>query len=100
MIEKTALILCIFALSSCSGVNKQLGLKDDNISEEILEEVIESKTGLDLDLTPETPEKESSSDHLLEKIEDYFLEPESTQQEKTHTRYIDIERLPTIHLCT
>lgn len=94
------LILCIFALTSCSAANKQLGLKDDNIAEEVLEEVIESKTGLDLDLTPGTPEKENPPDHLLEAIEDYFLEPEPTQQEKIHTLQIHTERFPTIHLCT
>ncbi len=32
------------------------GLEDDNIGEEIVEGVIQSKTGLDVDLTPLSPE--------------------------------------------
>lgn len=90
----------MIVLSACSEANRKLGVQDDNLVEEIVEEAIKGKTGLDIDLTPATPEKGNSQDHLLEEIEDYFLEPESTQQEKTHTRGIHIERLPTIHLCT
>ena len=45
---------CLFA---CSALNQKLGLKDDNPVEEVAEGLIESKTGLDVDLTPATPEK-------------------------------------------
>jgi hypothetical protein len=31
--------------------------KDDNVVEEKIEKVVELKTGLDMDLTPTTPEK-------------------------------------------
>jgi hypothetical protein len=90
----------MIVLSGCSGVNRKLGIQDDNLAEEIVEEAIQAKTGLDIDLTPATPEKENSQGHLLEEIEGYFLEPESTPQEKTRTQRIHTERLPTIHLCT
>ncbi len=33
-----------------------MGLKDDNLAEELLEETIEKKTGVELDLTPGSPE--------------------------------------------
>ncbi len=48
----------LFTLSfvSCSELNEKIGLKDDNIAEEFLENVVESKTGLDVDFTPSTPE--------------------------------------------
>ena len=42
-----SLLIC-----SCSSINKKLGLEDDNFMEEIVEAVIETYTGLDLDLTP------------------------------------------------
>lgn len=40
-----------------SGCNFFKSYPQDNIAEEIVEEVIEAKTGLDLDLSPLTPEK-------------------------------------------
>ncbi len=43
-------------LTSCSSINRLLGLKDDNFAEEATEEVIKAKTGLTIDLTPQTPE--------------------------------------------
>lgn len=57
-----ALILCLLVsfaafCCGCSYINKKLGLSDDNLGEEIVEEVIEMKTGLDIDLTPSSPEK-------------------------------------------
>lgn len=55
--KKGALLLALFGiLCSCSYVNQQLGLDDDNFGEELIEEAIELKTGLDIDLTPGTPE--------------------------------------------
>lgn len=46
----------ILSFGGCSVINKYFGLTDDNIAEEIVEQVIEQKTGLDLDLTPENKE--------------------------------------------
>lgn len=36
---------------------KVFKLKDDNIAEELIENVIEDQTGLDIDLSPSSPEK-------------------------------------------
>lgn len=43
----------IAALYSCGYINKALGLQDDNAIEEGLESVIQDRTGIDVDLTPE-----------------------------------------------
>ena len=52
----SSLILCVF-LCSCGAINKKLGIQDDNPIEESVEEVIKVQTGLNVDLTPDTPEK-------------------------------------------
>lgn len=44
-------------LTSCGYINQKLGLKDDNIGEELIEQVIENQTGINADLTPESKEK-------------------------------------------
>ena len=44
-------------VGGCSYINKKLGLADDNIFEEAIENKIEDVTGLDLDLTPGSLEK-------------------------------------------
>ncbi len=46
------LLIFLLILSSCSD-GKYI---QDNIAEEFVEEVIEAKTGLDIDLSPGTPE--------------------------------------------
>ena len=48
-------IMC--ALAGCSYINKWFFLPDDNPIEEAIEDIIEMKTGLKVDLTPEDPEK-------------------------------------------
>lgn len=62
MINKTTLlmvaVISLLAITSCSAINKKLGLKDDNVAEELLEGVIDSKTGLKIDLTPDSPEQQ------------------------------------------
>ena len=49
-----AVVACF--VGGCSYVNDQLGMKSDWFGEEILEDVIESQVGLDLDLTPGSKE--------------------------------------------
>lgn len=44
-------------VGGCSYINKKIGLSDDHLLEEILEHHIEKETGLDIDLSHETPEK-------------------------------------------
>lgn len=51
------LILISLSFLSCSSINKKLGLQNDNDFEEVLEEIIDAKTGLNVDLTPLDPEK-------------------------------------------
>ena len=53
------LFLCIFGLFgllSCSYWNDYTGWEDDNAAEEVTEAVIKYETGLDIDLTPRSPE--------------------------------------------
>lgn len=47
----------ILLLSSCSYINSSLGLSDDNLGEELIELGLKSQTGIDVDLTPSSPEK-------------------------------------------
>lgn len=56
-----ALVAVGAALGGCSALNKRLGLQDDNPVEEFLEQVIENKTGQDIDLTPESKEGDTQS---------------------------------------
>jgi hypothetical protein len=48
-------VLAALALASVAAT-KAFDLEDDNIAEEFVEEVIEGKTGLDIDLSPNSPE--------------------------------------------
>ena len=49
-------MLFISAFPSCSYFSHELGLEEDNIAEEILEDIILIRTGVDVDLTPATQE--------------------------------------------
>lgn len=42
----------LLVLASCSELNKEAGLKDDNKLEQFLEEQIQEKTGIKVDFTP------------------------------------------------
>ena len=48
-------VLLMGVLVSCSCYWLK-GYKEDNIIEELIEDVIEAKTGIDFDLSPSTPE--------------------------------------------
>jgi hypothetical protein len=56
-LAQTICLIMLICMTSCSYVNHQLGLEDDNIAEELVEVGIKSQTGLSIDLTPESPEK-------------------------------------------
>jgi len=58
MIMKFTIAVIALALTclSCSAINQYLHMKDDNMAEEFIEDVIESQTGLDIDLTPGSKE--------------------------------------------
>lgn len=51
-----SLVLASVMFDACSQVNKYLNLEDDHIIEEMIEDHIEDQTGLDIDITPNTPE--------------------------------------------
>ena len=44
------------AFGGCEYLNRQAGLSDDNPVEELIEMEIEARTGLHVDLTPNSPE--------------------------------------------
>lgn len=46
-------IIAATVMTGCGPVNRYFGLKDDNVFEEAIEEAIEERTGVDIDLTPE-----------------------------------------------
>lgn len=48
-------LIGLLFLFACDEV-KDFEYPDDNIAEEIIEEIIQQKTGFDLDLTPNSPE--------------------------------------------
>tara|TARA_R110000868_G_scaffold182762_1_gene423812 strand:+ start:2443 stop:2664 length:222 start_codon:yes stop_codon:yes gene_type:complete len=50
-------ILITIFIVGCTALNKKMMLKDDNLFEESCENLIESQIGIQLDLTPESPEK-------------------------------------------
>lgn len=61
MLIRTALAIVLIAgaCGSCSYVNKQLGLSDDNVFEEKIEEVISDQFNIDIDLTSDSEEIDS-----------------------------------------
>lgn len=50
------LIVFLSITNFFSSMNKIIGVKDDNVIEEVVEDLLESKTGIKLDLTPESEE--------------------------------------------
>lgn len=51
--------LCLAVLTACNPlpyIYEKIGWEDDNFVEEAAEFVIENRTGIDVDLTPATPE--------------------------------------------
>lgn len=53
MLKILCLIWTILSLTSCSGFNQQIGLRDDNPIEQAVEEMIKEETGIIIDFTPE-----------------------------------------------
>lgn len=49
-------ISALLLLSSCEPINRYLGLKDDNLGEELIESAIQLEFGVPVDLTPSSPE--------------------------------------------
>jgi len=57
---KLVIILALVGgfVGGCSYLNRELGLRDDNIIEEAIENKVEDVTGLNIDLSPESEEKD------------------------------------------
>ena len=56
---KAIFVLCIVGMffGGCEYINNKMGMQDDWVGEEILEDEIEARTGISIDLTPSTKEK-------------------------------------------
>lgn len=50
------LVLCSAVMGGCNYFNQKFGLDADNPLEEAIEDVIEFRTGIDIDLTPDSVE--------------------------------------------
>lgn len=55
--DSSVLLSLIVGAAMSIGVTSWLWLPEDNDIEEIAEEVIKNKTGIDIDLSPASPEK-------------------------------------------
>jgi len=51
------ILLFLMLTNGCSHLNQRFGLIDDNFSEELIEWQIQNYTGIDVDLTPDSPEE-------------------------------------------
>lgn len=53
-------LICMLGISfgSCQFFNRQFNLEDDNVFEESIEDLIEHKTGFEIDLTPQSKEQD------------------------------------------
>lgn len=51
------IFIALLSVSACSQLNEKAGLKDDNKLEEFIEEQIHEKTGVEIDLTPESKDQ-------------------------------------------
>lgn len=51
-----ALVFVSAFIGGCSYMNNKLGLEDDHMLEEAVEHQIKENTGIDVDLSPESPE--------------------------------------------
>lgn len=50
------LAVLMVACGGCAYMNQRVGLPDDHAIEEAVESQIETHTGIEIDLTPESPE--------------------------------------------
>lgn len=46
-----------FLFGACHWINDKFHISDDNLVEEVVEAQLQSQLGVDIDLTPETPER-------------------------------------------
>lgn len=53
--------ICVSVCGACSYINDMVGLPQDNIIEEAIEDILNKETGIDLDLSIDSPESEDGS---------------------------------------
>lgn len=59
LLKFCAILFIVFLCCvSCQYYNRYFNLDDDWAGEEAIEQVIKNNTGIDIDLTPSTPEKQ------------------------------------------
>ena len=62
-VEILALLGTLLLMDGCSWIDNLLeNYKHDNFVEEIIEDIIENETGLDIDLSYTSPEEEETND--------------------------------------
>lgn len=52
-----AMVILACATGGCTWINQKLKLEDDHIGEELVERIIENEVGVDIDLSPSSPER-------------------------------------------
>lgn len=63
IMQVAALILSLLAaFGAVHYFNNIVGVRDDNLAEEYIEDRIQSQTGIDIDLTPQSPEGSNRED--------------------------------------
>lgn len=56
MFAAIAIAILLSMTGACTYLNRQAGLKDDNVIEEYIETQIQQQTGIDIDLSGDSPE--------------------------------------------
>ena len=84
MKKKSLIFFIACALCSCSSLNEEVGLKDDNLLEETVEAVIKEETGLEVDLTPSTPENPPVLEEVIQILEGKMKSKQFSPDEDTH----------------
>lgn len=75
------IVIIVVAGAAIVGWFSHVWLGDDNEVEEISEQIIESQTGQDVDLTPSSPEKKKT---VAESLEEVFSFPSSSRPRVIH----------------
>jgi ABC-type glycerol-3-phosphate transport system substrate-binding protein len=52
-----AMIVFGSVIGGCSQINKKFGVRDNHFLEELAEDFFEKETGIEVDLTPDSPEQ-------------------------------------------
>lgn len=77
---KTLMTFVVISISlvSCSSINRYFGMENDNPLESAIEDVIEYKTGLKIDLTPESINDNNTTIEIWRKDREMDLDSTTT----------------------